>query len=67
MTQGYITPIASTATAIQSGGRLPLPIAFKIAIINAANAQIDVTGGIMSRSLLSVRMVSCLEVADSSS
>src|ERR1700686_2492705 len=51
MNQGSITPIASSATAIQSGGRLPLLIPFKIAMISAANAQTDVIGGITSHSL----------------
>jgi hypothetical protein len=60
MSQGSITPIASSATAIHSGGRLPLPIPFRIAMISATNAQRDVIGGITGRSLLDcVQMVSC--------
>jgi hypothetical protein len=65
MSQGSITPMASNATAIQSGGRLPLPAPCKIAMINAINAQANVIGGITSRSLLSLRIVSRVRVSDS--
>jgi hypothetical protein len=50
--QGSITPIARSATAIQSGGLLPLPIPSKIAMISATKAQTNVIGGITRRSLL---------------
>jgi hypothetical protein len=50
--QGSITPIASSATAIQSGGRLPLPVPCKIAMISATNAKTIVIGEITSRPLL---------------
>jgi hypothetical protein len=43
---GSIRPIASSATAIQSGGRLPLPVPFTIAMISATNAQAKLIWGI---------------------
>ena len=54
MSQGSIRPIASSATAIQSGGRLPLPVPWIIAMISATNAQANVIRGITRRSLLSL-------------
>jgi hypothetical protein len=59
--QGSITPIASSATAIQRGGRLPLPIPCKIAMISATNAQANVIGGITSRSFFSCESYHALE------
>jgi hypothetical protein len=52
ISQGSIRPIASRATAIQSGGRLPLPVPCTIAMISATNAQTNVIMGITMRSLL---------------
>jgi hypothetical protein len=46
MSHGSIRPIASSATAIQSGGRLPLPVPFTIAMISAINAQAKLIWGI---------------------
>ena len=46
MSHGSIRPIASSATAIQSGGRLPLPVPFTIAMISATNAHAKLIWGI---------------------
>src|ERR1700685_4594997 len=52
--------------AIQSGGRLPLPIPCIIAMMSATNAQANVITGITRRSLLQLQMVSRLGIAGSS-